>query len=268
MHKISKEVGPHKRYKLKIKPPPQELYNNTNKRDHRPKLGKPTSKGGLCNSDPEMWNRYVESRLWNVESSKGASKLGQDKLQSIRTNSGKFSNSFPYKILSIHIRNLPFFSTKHINKKYQNRVSHCENVQLTRQKRRRKANLAKQQVWKIIEDTTCSQWSKHVLAIIQHKNRRPKIISSRKLIISNNQLHDYIQGIASHATKTHDPHDVAHNLVTVNHEKHERPKKPTKASHERCTAVVRKRTVDNIKRGHSLKNVPEVLVELSRRSRG
>ena len=71
--------------------------------------------------------------------------------------------------------------------------------------------------------------------------------------------------------KTHDPHDAIHDLVTVNHKKYKSPKKPTKASHEaQCTATVkkvRKKTVDNIKRSHSLKNVPEVLLEL-RRSKG
>ena len=196
-------------------------------------------------------------------------KSGPDQFQPNQTNSGKFSNSFPCKTLSIHIRNLLFLSNKHTNKKYQNRVSHCEYVQLTSQKRRRKASLATQRLWRIIGVTTYSQWSRCVLARIRHNNQRPKI--SRKLIIDSNQLYDYIHDTDSHAMKTNDPHDATHDLVTMNHEKHESPKKPTKAAHKaRCTTAVRKvrkKTVDNIKRSHSLKNVLEVLVEL-RRSRG
>ena len=211
-----------------------------------------------------MWNRHIGEWKLNPQWSKRAPKPRPNQSQPKQTNSGKFSNSFPYKTLSIHIRNLLFLSNKHIDKKYHNRVSHCEYVQLTSQKRKRKASLAKQQVWRIIEVTMCSQWSKRFPARIWHKNRRPKI--NRKLITDSNQLHDYIQGTDSQATKTHDPHDVAHDLVTMNLEKHERPKKPTEASHERCTAAVRKKTVDNIKRSHSLKNVPEVLVELRRSS--
>ena len=209
-----------------------------------------------------MWKRHTGEWKWNPRWSKGAPKSRPDQFQPNRTNSGKFSNSFPCKTLSIHIRNLLFLSNKHTNKKYHNRVSYCEYVQLTNQKRRRKASLATQRSWKIIEVTTCSQWSRCVPARIWHKNRRPKI--SRKLIIGSNQLYDYIHDTDSHAMKTHD-------LVTMNHEKHESPKKPTKASHKaRCTAAerkVRKKTVDNIKRSHLLKNVSEVLVEL-RRSRG
>ena len=71
--------------------------------------------------------------------------------------------------------------------------------------------------------------------------------------------------------KTHDSHDATHNLVIMDHEKHESPNKPTEASHEaQCRAAtrkIRKKTVDNIKRSQSLENVSEVLAEL-KRSRG
>ena len=248
---------------------PQEHCSNTNKREHQLQLSKLASKVGACSPNSGMWKRHTGEWKWNPWWSKGMPKSGPDQFQQNQTNSGKFSNSFPCKTLSIHIRNLLFLSNKHTNKKYHNRVSYCEYVQLTSQKRRRKASLATQWSWRIIEVTTCSQWSRRIPTRIRHKNRRPKI--SRKLIIDSNKLYDYIHDTNSHAMKIHNLHDATHDLVTMNHEKHESPKKPTKASHEaRCTAAVRKvqkKTADNIKRSHSLKNVPKVLVEL-RRSRG
>ena len=216
--------------------------------------------------DPKMWNQHIKPRPWNGKSSKGVPILEQDNLQPNRINPGKLSNSFSCKNLSIHMSNLPLFNNKHINKKIQNRVSHCGNVQLTRQKRERKASLAKQWVWKIIELKTCRQWSRRVTALNQHKTRRPKI--SRKLKIRNNQPHDFNQGTASHAMLPHDPHTAAHDLATENHEEHERPKKSTKASHARCTTTKRRKTIDNIKSGHLITNVSEVLVELWRSRRG
>ena len=67
---------------------------------------------------------------------------------------------------------------------------------------------------------------------------------------------------------THDPHTVAHDLATENHKEHERPKKSSNASHARCTTAIRRKTIDNIKSGHLITNVPEVLVKLWRSRRG
>ena len=156
MHKINKEAEPLKRYKLEIKLQPQEHCSNTNKRDHQPQLSKPTNKAGTRSLDLEMWKRHTGEWKRNPQWSKGVPKSRPDQSQPNRTNSGKFSNSFPIKTLSIHIRNLLFLSNKRTNKKYQNKVSYCEYVQLTSQKRRRKASLATQWSCRIIEVTKCS----------------------------------------------------------------------------------------------------------------
>ena len=88
--------------------------------------------------DPEMWYRHTKPRPWN---SKRVPKLEQDNFQLNQTNSGKLSNSFSCKNLSIHMSNQSLVNNNHINKKMQNRDSHCGNLQLTMQKRERKASL-------------------------------------------------------------------------------------------------------------------------------
>ena len=67
---------------------------------------------------------------------------------------------------------------------------------------------------------------------------------------------------------THDPHTAAHDVATENHEEQERPKKSSNASHARCRTAIQRKTIDNIKGGHLITNVPEVLVELWRSRRG
>ena len=122
----------------------QPRCSNTNKRDHQPQLNKPASKASSRSPHPGMRKRHTGEWKQNPRWSKGAPKSRPNQLQSSPTNLGKFSHSFLCKILSIHIRNLPFLSNEHTNKKYHNRVSYCEYVQLISQKRRRKAGLATQ----------------------------------------------------------------------------------------------------------------------------
>ena len=164
------------------------------------------------------------------------------------------------------MNNVPSINNKHTNQKNQNRSSHCWNSQLNKQNRKRKASLIKPFEWKINELKTCRQWSKHVLALNQHKNH--EYIINRKLEIRNNQPQDFSRGTASRARASQDQHAATHDLAPKNYEEQERPRIAPSTHHARCRTVIWRKKINSIKRDHLTSYVPEVLVVLWERHRG